>query len=67
MTVEEIRERVQQIEEYARRQSNDEAHVDEDDLYLDTLRAIAEGASNARELAREALKANRLGYERWYD
>lgn len=67
MTVAEIRERIRQIGEYARHDSNDEAHVDEDDLYLDTLRAIAEGASNARELAREALRANGLPYERWYD
>ena len=67
MTVGEIRERIQQIGEYASRDSNDEAHVDEDDLYLDTLRAIAEGASNARELAREAMRANALEYERWYD
>ena len=42
------------------------AHADEDALYLDTLRAIADGAENPQKLAKWALVAAGIPYTRWY-
>lgn len=41
------------------------AHGKEDDLYLDVLVAIAEGAPNAKELAAEAIKTQGIDFPRW--
>ena len=41
------------------------AHSSEDTLRDDVLEAIAAGAPNAQELAREALKTNDLTFPRW--
>lgn len=64
MTVTQIQRRVRKIESQSR--DSESAHVEEDNLYLDVLRAIAAGADNAGELAAEALKANKLTFDRWY-
>ena len=42
------------------------AHCEEDDLYVDTLAAIADGAENPKELALAALQARSIDYTRWY-
>ncbi|MBD3004700.1 hypothetical protein IEJ02_11400 [Streptomyces sp. 5-10] len=42
-------------------------HEMEDDLYEDVLKAIAEGASNAAELATASLKTKDMDFKRWYD
>lgn len=44
----------------------EEAHMLEDALYVEVLHAIANGAENAAELAREALKAEEVDFPRWY-
>ena len=44
---------------------SDRAHSAEDALYRDVLQAIADGATNAAELAAEALKTRELDFSRW--
>lgn len=61
--LEEIRTRVARIE--ANRDDDETAHSQEDDLYTDVLRAIADGAPNASELAREALRTVDIDFARW--
>lgn len=41
------------------------AHSEEDELHLAVLRAIADGAPGAADLAREALRASELSFSRW--
>jgi len=45
---------------------NELAHIKEDALREDVLDAIAAGATNAAELAEEALKSSDLDFTRWY-
>jgi hypothetical protein len=61
ITVEEIRARVTEIDKL----DSERAHDAEDQLWCDVLRAIAEGAHNASELAAEALKTEALDFSRW--
>lgn len=64
MTVEDIRA---EITEIIKRTGDDESqHGREDDLHHAVLLAIAEGAPNAAELAREALKTLDLDFSRWF-
>ncbi len=42
------------------------AHGAEDELYVDVLTVIASGAPDAAELAKAALVAHRLPFQRWY-
>lgn len=64
MTPEEVRRRVDEIDEIADLQER--PHVEEDRLYLDVLGAIAAGAENPAALARAALTTRHLGIERHY-
>ncbi len=41
-------------------------HMEEDDMYEDVLRAIAEGDPHSKLLAREALKSKNIKFARWY-
>lgn len=43
----------------------EQAHAMEDDLYIQVLRAIADGAENAAELAEAALQSQLLDFDRW--
>ena len=46
--------------------SDDEAaHVKEDELYVDVLRAISEGVEDAPQLAFEALQTLEISFSRW--
>jgi hypothetical protein len=63
MTVDEINARVDKIE--AEMRDYEAAHGDEDKLHVDVLRAIAEGAPNAAELARAALRTTSLDFARY--
>lgn len=63
MTVEEIRKAVEEIAAEAR--DFEVAHGDEDSLHVSVLEAIAAGAPNAQELAREALKTLDLKFARY--
>jgi hypothetical protein len=62
ITVEEIRAKVKEIS----RNDSEIAHSMEDNLYIEVLKAIAAGVDNAQTLAKEALKAHDLTFERWH-
>lgn len=64
LTVEEIKKRISEIAALA--SDPEAAHGNEDELYADTLKAIADGADNAAELAAAALKCLDLTLDRWY-
>jgi len=63
MTIDEIRKRVAGIEEEA--WDAEVAHSNEDDLYIDVLRFIAEGDTEVAPLAREALRVREITFPRW--
>lgn len=63
MDVTKIRDRVHEIRVCS--DNPEGAHTLEDALYLDVLRAIADGAENPEELAREALLAAEIMFPRW--
>lgn len=44
----------------------EDMHIEEDDMYEDVLRAIAEGDPHSKLLAREALKSKNVKFTRWY-
>jgi hypothetical protein len=62
LTVQKIQARVRAIKASA--DDFEKAHSLEDDLYCDTLQAIADGADNAAGLARAALKAASIRFQR---
>lgn len=64
MTVDEVKERVDDIRHEA--VDDETAHGMEDDLYIDVLEAIANGADNPEKLAAEALKTQEIEFYRWY-
>ncbi len=64
MTKEEVMKVVEEIR--SGMHDNEMAHIYEDKLYLDVLTAIAGGATNAAELASEALRTQELAFERWH-
>jgi leucyl aminopeptidase (aminopeptidase T) len=66
MTIEDVEKRIEEIREQARRGDSEGAHCDEDALREEVLQAIAEGAANARELARLALTTNQIEFSHWY-
>lgn len=63
MSPEDVRNRVATINTL--RWDDETAHGEEDDLYEAVLRVIADGAANAPELAREALKTKTIRFARW--
>ena len=63
ISVEEVIDLVEAVE---RIQDDDEsAHALEDDIWEAVLRAIAEGADDAKGLAAAALKTQDFGFSRW--
>lgn len=67
MTPAEVKARVDAIDALlASTHDNEVAHGMEDALFVDVLKAISRGAADPAGLARAALVANRLDYERWY-
>ena len=64
MTEGEVRRRVDEIDEIA--DLPERAHRAEDRLYCDVLEAIAAGADNPAALARAALAASHLDFDRHY-
>lgn len=63
MTLDEVHTRVARV--YANRSDDEAAHAAEDDLHADVLKAIADGAPNASELAHEALRTKDISFNRW--
>lgn len=64
MTEEEVRRRVEAIDEVA--DLTERAHMEEDRLYCEVLQAIAAGADNPANLARAALATRHLALDRYY-
>lgn len=64
MKVETVTARLKEIQEVA--DDCEVAHMEQDKLYLDVLRAIANGAENAAELAAEAVKVDDMHFSRWF-
>lgn len=64
MTIEEIRQRIVEIDkiEY----DNERAHSEEDELRHAVLEAIAAGADDPIGLAHEVLKTSEIKFTRWY-
>jgi hypothetical protein len=76
MTVDEVRERVEEIRAIASEKGGDaQAHEKEDELHIAVLRAIADGMINdardyaheAKDLASEALETMHLDFRHWYE
>jgi hypothetical protein len=65
MTFQFIRDRVARIRVHADTGDYEAAHGEEDDLWRDVLRAIADGADNPRAMAREALETTHIDFERY--
>ena len=64
MTLQEVRERVAEIERI--QDNNEAAHTAEDDLYHDVLESLAHCKDRyARRLAAEALKSQKIAFGRW--
>jgi hypothetical protein len=66
MTIEDVEKGLEEIRELDRKGDDEGAHYADDALRDEILMAIADGAGNARELARLALETNRLTFSRWY-
>jgi hypothetical protein len=67
LTWERVHEQVEQVLEMDRHGDDPEAaHLAEDRLYVEVLRAVAADVPNVREMAVEALRADESGGERWY-
>lgn len=64
MTLDEITKRVAMI--WETRGDAEIAHSEEDRLYLDVLRAIAEGEPEAQAFAVVALTVSRMDFPRWH-
>lgn len=48
------------------RKDLEHAHLLEDELWHDVLKAIADGADNPQELAAKCLETEAIKFERWY-
>lgn len=66
MSVEDVRARVAEIET-ATVADDALGHMEADDLLIDVLQAIADGASSPAKLAREALKVENIGVVRRFE
>ena len=64
MTIEEIRQRIADIDDSS--DDGEYAHRQEDRLYRDVLQAIAGGVQNPSELAKAALESEDLTFDRFY-
>lgn len=63
MNTKQIKAKVAEIE--ACKDDPEKAHALEDDLYMEVLQAIRDGAMNPDELAREALESSFIDFPRW--
>jgi len=66
MNVADIEERIKKIRAVAP-EKDSSAHVLEDELFLDVLKAIAAGAKNPKELAAAAIVSADLEINRWFE
>lgn len=61
----EIRARVEVLGHMAHAKDHEAAHAQEDGIFVDVLEAIAAGHPYPAALAREALKAREISFNRW--
>jgi hypothetical protein len=66
MTLQEVTALLSEVKRLSEDADDHGAHELEDKLHIQVLNAIANGAENSAELARECLKTLELGFERWY-
>lgn len=66
MTICEINKRLREIKKYANRGDRESAHIEEDRLHEDVLKAISNGSPNPAALAKAALRSKKLDFERWH-
>lgn len=64
LTVKDIKESIASIRES--KDDSERAHLMEDELLIETLVSIVNGAENPRTLARNALKVLMVGYTKYY-
>lgn len=64
MKIEAIADKLAEIQEVT--WDSETAHQLEKRLWFDVLTAIAEGASDAQELARKAIETQEIEFHRWY-
>ena len=62
MTVNDVEKIIKDIQDI---KDQEAAHSREDELHQKVLDAIARGSKNAKELAKAALKTNKLNFGRW--
>jgi hypothetical protein len=65
MTTEEVIQGIKAIRNKANEGDHEAAHSSEDALREEVLKAIAQGAENAAELAQIVLLTSELDFERW--
>ncbi|MFW0909667.1 hypothetical protein [Bacillus altitudinis] len=65
MTVDDVMKRVEDIRQVAEAEDDETAHGMEDELYIDVLGAIVNGADDPEKLAAEALKTLEIEFSRW--
>ena len=65
ITVKEVKDIVNSFTD-SQNEDYEEMHFEEDDMYEDVLRAIADGDPHSKLLAREALKSKNVKFARWY-
>ena len=65
ITVKEVKDIVNSFTD-SQNEDWEEMHIEEDDMYEDVLRAIADDDPHSKLLAREALKSKNVKFARWY-
>ncbi|MBA7584561.1 hypothetical protein ES708_26517 [subsurface metagenome] len=65
MTLEEIKEKVAEIERL--RYDNAKAHIMEDRLYTVFISYLSKQKSPYQEMAKEVIKADSINFRRWYE
>ncbi len=66
-TPEGILRRVEQLrKDAAVSPDHERLHIEEDDIFVDALEAIADGAPHGRAIAREALRTQDVVFDHWY-
>lgn len=66
MTLDQVREALEEIRAEAKKDDDEGAHICEDRLHVDVLRAIAEGtAEDPVAMARLALESALVDFHRW--
>lgn len=66
LSVDDVRSFCAYVKKYADEGDSEGAHAAQDEIYIEVLKVIASGAENARELAKEALKCEKMEFSRWY-